>query len=61
MPPTKLPTSNLEVLVPTASDFDVAVTEVAEVSEVVTTVILACGDVTAEVVVGVTVWLVLVG
>lgn len=59
MPPTKLPTSNLEVL--TASDFDVAVTEVEEGLEVVTTVLLPCGDVPDEAVVGVTVWLVLVG
>lgn len=61
MPPTKLPTSNLEVLTTTSSDFDVAVTEVEEVVEVVTTVILACSDVTGEAVVGVAVWLVLVG
>lgn len=60
MPPIKLPTSNLEVL-KAASDFDVAVTEVEEVLEMVTTVILACADVTGEAVVGVTVWLVLVG
>lgn len=60
MPPTKLPTSNLDVLTTTVSDFDVAVTEVEEVLEVVTTVILACGDVTDEAVVGFTVWLVLV-
>lgn len=37
------------------------VTEVEEVLEMVTTVILACADVTGEAVVGVTVWLVLVG
>lgn len=61
MPPTKLPTSNLEVLTTTASDFDVAVTEVEEVLEVVTTVTLPCGDVTGEAVVGVTGWLVLLG
>lgn len=61
MPPTKLPTSNLEVLAMTASDFDVAVTEVEGVLEVVTTVILACGHVTGEAVVAVTVWLLLVG
>lgn len=45
----------------TASDFDVAVTEVEEVLGVVTTVALPCGDVTAEAVAGVTAWLVLVG
>lgn len=61
MPPTKLPTSNLEVLTMTASDFDVAVTEVKKVLEVVTTVILARGDVTGEAVVGAPVGLVLVG
>lgn len=60
MPPTKLPTSNPEAPTVT-SDFDVAVTEVEEALEAVTTVILACGDVAAEAVVGITVWLVLVG
>lgn len=45
----------------TASDFDVAVTEVEKVLEVVTTVILARGDVTGEAVVGAPVGLVLVG
>lgn len=57
----KLPTSNLEVLATTASDFDVAVTEVKENLEVVTTVILSCDEVTDEAVVDLVVWLVLVG
>lgn len=61
MPPMKLPTSNLELLATTASDFDVAVTEVKENLEVVTTVILSCDDVTDEAVVGLVVWLVLLG
>lgn len=57
----KLPTSNLEVLATTASDFDVAVTEVKENLEVVTTVILSCDEVTDEAVVDLVVWLVLLG
>lgn len=60
MPPTKLPTSNLDVFLSTAvSDFDVAVTEVRGILEVVI-VILRCEDVADEVVVEVVVWLVLV-
>lgn len=60
MPPTKLPTSNLDVFLSMAvSDFDVAVTEVRGILEVVI-VILRCEDVADEVVVEVVVWLVLV-
>lgn len=63
MPPTKLPTSNLDVfLSTTVSDFDVAVTEVRGILEVVI-VILRCedvADVADEVVVEVVVRLVLV-
>lgn len=44
-----------------ASDFDVAVTEVKEILEAVTTVILSCDDVTDEALVDLVVWLVLVG
>lgn len=59
MPPTKLPTSNLDVFLSmTVSDFDVAVTEVRGILEVVT-VILRCEDVADEVVVEVVVRLVL--
>lgn len=61
MPPTKLPTSNLEVLAMTASDFDVPVMEVKEILEAVTTVIFSCDDVTDGAVVNLVVWLVLVG
>lgn len=60
MPPTKLPTSNLDVFLSTSvSDFDVAVTEVRGILEVVI-VILRCEDVADEVVVEVVVRLVLV-
>lgn len=63
MPPTKLPTSNLDVFLSTSvSDFDVAVTEVRGILEVVI-VILRCedvADVADEVVVEVVVRLVLV-
>lgn len=59
MPPTKLPTSNLEALATTVSDFDVAVTDVTEILEVVT-VTFTCDDVTDEAVVD-PVWLVSAG
>lgn len=59
MPPTKLPTSNLEALAMTVSDFDVAVTGEKEILEVVT-VTFTCDDVTDEAVVDL-VWLVSAG
>ena len=59
MPPTKLPTSNLEALAMTVSDFDVAVTGKKEILEVVT-VTFTYNDVTDEAVVDL-VWLVSAG